>query len=154
DLALEPSLGCRAQCTLVRLDRELLHVVAAEVPFLGDHLGRTELADFLRAVPAHPAFTAAERIVEPELLARGHGRRDRDERHLLHATGDDDVTPTREHRLRGEVHRLLRGTALTIDGRARHVIRKPGREPAGARDVVGLAADRVDATEHDTLDRA
>ena len=38
-------------------------------------------------------------------------------------------------------------------GRAGHLLGQPGGEPAGARDVAGLRADRVDAAEDDVLDR-
>ena len=39
-------------------------------------------------------------------------------------------------------------------GGAGHVLGQAGGQPAGAGDVAGLAADGVDAAEHDVLDRA
>ena len=39
DLAVEATLGPGADGPLVALDRERLHVLAADVPLLGDHLG-------------------------------------------------------------------------------------------------------------------
>ena len=49
---------------------------------------------------------------------------------------------------------LLRRAALAVDGGAGHVLGQAGGQPAGAGDVAGLAADGVDAAEHDVLDRA
>ena len=153
DLGVEAALGAGPDGPLVGLDRERLHVVAGDVPLLGDHLGRAELADLLRAVAGHPALGARERVVEAELLADEHGRGDRDLRHLLDAAGDDDVHRPRQHRLGREVDGLLGRAALAVDGGAGHVLGQAGGEPAGAGDVAGLAADGVDAAEHDVLDR-
>ena len=111
-----------AERALVRLDRERLHVVARDVPLLGDHLGAAELRDLLRAVARFPARRARERVVEPVLLAREHRRADRDRAHVLHAARDDEVARARHHRLGGEVHRLLRRPALAVDRRARHFV--------------------------------
>ncbi len=60
---------------------------------------------------------------------------------------------TRQHRLRGEVHRLLRRAALTVDRRARHFVGHAGDEPTCPCDVARLRTDRVDASEHDVVDR-
>ena len=57
-------------------------------------------------------------------------------------------------RLGGEVHGLLGRAALAVDGRAGHVLGQAGGEPAGAGDVAGLGADRVDVAEDDVVDRA
>jgi hypothetical protein len=57
------------------------------------------------------------------------------------------------HRLCREVHGLLARPALPVDRRPRHLVGESGREPARARDVAGLWADRVDAAEHDVVDR-
>ena len=54
----------------MRLDRELLHVLAGDVPLLGDHLGAAELRDLLVAVARHPARRPGERVGEAELLGR------------------------------------------------------------------------------------
>ena len=153
DLGVEAPLGPGPDGPLVRLDRERLHVLAGDVPLLGDHLGRAELADLLRAVAGHPALGPRERVVEAELLADEHRRGDGDLRHLLDAPGDDDVHRPRQHGLGREVDGLLGGAALAVDGGARHVLGQAGREPAGAGDVAGLPADRVDVAEHDVLDR-
>ena len=113
-----------------------------------------ELADLLVAVAGDPAGGGAERVGEAELLADDHRRRDRDLRHVLHAAGDDEVLGAAHDALGGEVHGLLRRAALAVDGGAGHVLGEPGHEPRGAGDVAGLAADGVDAAEHDVLDGA
>src|SRR3546814_17262907 len=68
--------------------------------------------------PYATLFRSGEGIAEPQRLGGEHRRRDRDLRHGLHATGDHYILGAAHHRLRGEVHGLLRGTALAEIGRA------------------------------------
>ena len=75
---VEAALVDGAERALVALERERLHVVARDVPLLGDHLGAAELRHLLRAVARDPALRAGERIGEAERLAGDHRRRDRD----------------------------------------------------------------------------
>ena len=152
DLAGEPALGPGGDGPLVRPDRELLHRRAAERPLRRDHLGGAELRHLGVAVPCPPAGRAAERVGEAERLARRHGVRDRHRGHVLHPARDDDVGRACQHRLRREVHRLLRRAALPVHGGARHVVGQPGGEPRGAGDVAGLRPDGVDAAEDHVLD--
>ena len=91
DLALEAPLVDRADRALVALEREALHVLARDVPLLGDHLGAAELRHLLRAVARDPALRARERIREAERLRERHRRRDRDRAHVLHAARDDEI---------------------------------------------------------------
>ena len=79
------------------------------------------------AVARLPALRAGERVGEAERLAGEHRRADRDHAHVLHAAGDDEVVRAAHHRLRGEVHGLLRRAALAVDGGARHLVGEPGR---------------------------
>ena len=58
DLGLEAALGAGPDGPLVRLDGERLHVLAGDVPLLGDHLGAAELADLAVAVALHPALAS------------------------------------------------------------------------------------------------
>src|SRR3546814_571995 len=151
-LALEAALRPGPEGPLVALHRERLHLVAADGPALGDHLGAAELADLTVAVALHPARRAGERVVEAEVGREGHRRADGDHRHLLDATRHDDVVHARHHRLRREVDGLLGRPALPVDGGAGHVLGQAGGEPACAGDVAGLATDGVDAAEHHVLD--
>ena len=57
------------------------------------------------------------------------------------------------HALRGEVHRLLGGAALPVDGHARARARAARPPASGAGDVAGLRADRVAAAEDHVVDR-
>ena len=124
------------------------------LPLLGDHLGGAELRDLLRrrSAPAQP-FEPRERIGEAERLAR-RSSPSAIGIMLMFCTPPATTTSLRaaHHRLRGEVHGLLRRAALAVDRRARHLLGQAGREPAGAGDVAGLRADRVDAAEDDVLD--
>jgi len=154
DLGVEAARVPGPDRPLVALDGERFHLVAAALPFVGDHLRRAELADFLVPVALLPAGRAGEGVGVTELLADEHRRADGDRRHLLHAAGDDQVGRARHHRLGGEVHRLLGGAALAVDCRTGHVIGQTRGQPGGSGDVAGLPADRVDAPEDHVLDRA
>ncbi len=132
-------------------ERELLHLLAADVPLLGDHLRRAELRQRLGTVTLHPALGAGEGFVETEGLRGQHGGGDRDHAHVLDAASDDDVRRAAHDGLGGEVHGLLRGAALAVDGGAGNFLGQTGREPAGAGDVAGLGADGVDAAENNVL---
>ena len=56
------------------------------------------------------------------------------------------------HALGREVHRLLGGAALPVDGHAGHVVGQPGHQPGGAGDVAGLGADGVAAAHDHVVD--
>ena len=75
-------------------------------------------------------------------------------RHVLQAAGDDEVLGAGHDALRGEVHGLLRGAALPVDGHAGHVVGQPGDQPGGAGDVAGLRADGVAAAHDHVVDGA
>ena len=154
DLALEASLRDGGARAIVGGECELLHVLATDVPLLGDHLGRPELADLLVAVALLPTGRLGERSREAVLLADDHRGRDRDGAHVLDAAGDHEVLGAGHDALGREVHGLLRGPALTVDGHARHVVGQPGDQPGRAGDVAGLRPDRVAATEDHVVYRA
>jgi hypothetical protein len=80
-------------------------------------------------------------------------RGDRDHAHVLHAARYHQVSGAAEHRLGGEVHRLLRRAALPVHGDAGHRLGQARRQPGRAGDVTGPRADRVHAAEHDIVDR-
>src|SRR5205823_1697393 len=62
------------------------------------------------------------------------------------------VDDARAHHGGSEVGRLLRRTALTVDGRRRDFERQAGGEPRRARDVERLLADLADASTDDLSD--
>jgi len=53
---------------------------------------------------------------------------------------------------RGEVNRLLRGTALPVDRDACDRLRPSGREHSGPGDVVGLLTDLADTSPDHVID--
>ena len=132
-----------------------LHVLARDVPLLGDHLGAAELRDLLRAVARDPALGARERIREAERLARSV---------IADEIGIRLMFCTPPATTRSLVPLITACAAKCtaccdephwrsiVD--ARHVLGQARREPAGARDVAGLRADRVDAAEDHVLDGA
>ena len=121
-------------------------------PPLGDHLGRAELADLLVAVAGLPARRAGERrlvaVGWPASMAAEIGI------WLMFCT-----PPATTRSLvplmtawAAKWTACWTAAALAVDGGARHVLGQAGHQPAGAGDVAGLRADRVDAAEHDVVD--
>ena len=145
DLVLEVAGPDRLLRALVAGQRVLLHLLAGEVPLLGDHLGAAELRDLLVAVAVQPALRLVGRRGEAELLADDHRRADRDLAHVLHAARDDEVGGAGHDRLCAKGNGLLARSALPVDGDAGHLFGEARGEPRQPRDVAGLPADGVDA---------
>src|SRR3546814_15719993 len=72
--------------------------------------------------------------------------------HRFDTGGDDDVVRAGRDPLRREVHGLLAGTTLALDGRRRHVNRIAGGERRPAAGRVRLFADLADETDEDVVD--
>ena len=152
DLVVEVAAADRAEGALVAGQRVLLHLLAGQVPLLGDQLRAAELRDLLIAVAVQPLLGFVGRRGEAELLADDHRRRDRDLAHVLHAAGHDHVRGTRHDRLRAKGNGLLAGTALPVDGDAGNLFGIAGGQPREPGDVAGLPADRVDTAGDDVVD--
>ena len=152
---LEAALGARPQRALVRLDRERLHVVAGDVPLLGDHLGAAELRDLLVAVARLPARRPGERrLVNPNGSPASIADDDRDLAHVLHAAGDDEVAACPTSRACA-----AKCTACCDEPHCRSTV-VPGTssgKPATSQQVRAMSPAcgpmRVDAAEHDVVDR-
>src|SRR3546814_6054388 len=71
-------------------------------------------------------------------------RAHRNPAHRFDTGGDDDVVRAGRDPLRREVHGLLAGTTLALDGRRRHVNRIAGGERRHAARRVRLFADLAD----------
>ena len=71
---------------------------------------------------------------------------------VLDTGADDDVVHAGGDPRGAEVHGLLRRAALAIDCHAGDVIGQARDQPASARDVSSLAANRVDAAEYNVID--
>ena len=102
-----------------------------------------------RLSPPFAAARVGHAVLEPD----GRRRRDRHLAHHLDATGHDEVLNARHHRLRREVDGLLRGPALPVHRRARHVLGQPGRESGDPADVGRLRPHLPDTAPHDVVDR-
>jgi hypothetical protein len=87
------------------------------------------------------------------VLALGERSTHRDAGHHLDAGGDHDVVRAADHALRGEVRRLLRRPALTVDRGRRHCLGEAGREHCVATDVRRLLADLHDAAHDHVFDQ-
>ncbi len=81
-----------------------------------------------------------------------HAVAEGDVAHVLDAAADDDVVDAGGDERRGEVHGLLRGAALAVDGGGGRLDRKAGLEPGVAADVHALLAELLDAARDDVLD--
>ena len=125
-----------------------LHVLARDVPLLGDHLGAAELRDLLRAVARRPALRARR----TGCRSRAAGRASSPTR-----SGSCSCSGRRPPRRGREVPLITacaaKCTACCEEPHWRSIVtpgtcsREAGREPAGARDVARLGPDRVAAAE-------
>ena len=109
------------------------------------------MADFAVAVTSGPAGRTGERIVEPESLTSGHGRRNRNHAHVLHAASDNEVHGAAHDGLGREMDRLLSRTTLAVDGDAWDVLGESSGQPTCAGDTARLRSDRVDVAENDVV---
>ena len=73
--------------------------------------------------------------------------------HALDAGGDDHVHLAGHDGGGGEVDRLLRRSALAVDGGGRNAFRQLGGQHRAAGDVVGLLAGLTDAAHDHVLDQ-
>ncbi len=72
--------------------------------------------------------------------------------HDLGAAGDDEVVVVGRHPCGGEVDGLLGRPALAVDGRGRHGLREPGRDPPVAGEVRALLTHLAHAPADDVVD--
>ena len=141
DLLLEPALVDRARRAHVRLVRVPVEILAREIPFRRDLLGRDPLHDDVEALVHRVRHRAA---------VRTH----RNARHHLDAAGDDEVELARPHGGRRVEVRLHRRAALPVDGRPADRHRPAGGERDVAPDVPGLLLDLRDAAPLEVFDLA
>ena len=146
DLALEATLLGRPRGVLMRAQPDLVELRAGDLPLVGDHLGRDALRHEVVLLQQLGRPGRAD-VVDP-LEAHSH----RDVAHVLDAGSDGDVVHAGGDQRGGEVHGLLRGAALTIDGRGRRLDRKSGLEPGVAADVEHLLAVLLHAARDHVLD--
>ena len=147
DLVVEAALVAGDRGALLALGAERVEVVAGEAVLLGDHLG----ADALRG-QAGVGVAVELRLREREAHALDDRRAHRRAGHDLDAGGDDDVVRAGDDALRGEVHRLLAGAALAIDGGGGHRFGPAGGEDGVAADVERLLTDLHHATHDHVVD--
>ena len=143
DLAVEPALGPGLLGLSLRLEPELVDVLAGDAAPLGDPLGGGELVGQVD-VP---------RLGAP-LAVRAGVRAQPDAAHRLDAARDTDVDRAGRDQPGDEVVGLLAAAALAVDGGRTDLFWQTGGEPGRAGDVVGLLAELRDATADDLLDLA
>ena len=127
-----------------------VEVFTSEVPLLGDHLSTNALGHQTTTVSVTVHLGLRPR--KAHLAAHDRGAH----RHPCHAldTGrHDDVVLPGHDALRTEVHRLLRRTALTIDGGRRNRLGPPSREQGVTSNVEGLFPHLHNATGDDVVDQ-
>ena len=122
DLVLEGTALGRGDGALVTLVGILVELVLVQPVLLGDHLGAGELAELDVRITLFLARALGH--AKTVLGRQDNGEAHRHAGHALDAGGDDDVLRPAHHRLGGEMQRLLRGPALTVDARARHAFRQ------------------------------
>ena len=150
-LGIETALVDGLDRSAMALQRVDLHVLAADVPLLCDHLRAPELRHLLGAVTLNPALRSGEGIGVTQRLGRDQRSADGHHRHVLHASGDNHVVDSGLDRHCGEADRLLARSALPVDRHARHGFGQTRRQPARAGDITGVGADVVEVAEDHIL---
>src|SRR5262249_29274816 len=117
--------------------------LSLEAPLLGDQLG----GDALRHDVVTLRETRRQRSVAGATGVRAH----RHARHVLDATGDDDVVLAGHDALCREVGGLLAGAAHPIERGPAHIEGQAGDQRGIARNVEALLAELVDAAKNDVL---
>ncbi len=144
DLAVEAALGPGLLGLALRVEAELVDVLAGDAAALGDPLGGGELVGQVD-VPRRGPQDAA--------IGAGVGAQ-ADAAHRLDAAGDADVDGAGRDQAGDQVVGLLAAAALAVDGRRADVLGQAGGQPGDPGDVVGLLAGLRDAAADDLLDVA
>ena len=123
---------------------EAVHLLAPDVPAVGDLLGRQPLVDEVETVAHRRPVGVA---------GAGLGRRpDGDAAHGLDAPADGHLHGPGGHGLSREVDGLLGRSALTVHSGPGHGVGEAGGQRRVAADVHGLLPDRHGAAVDDVLD--
>src|SRR5207302_8192546 len=144
DLPVEAALRLGPRGTVLRLRGELVEVLPAQPPLVGDHLRGEALVDQVVLL----GQLGRERRPGAVHHRAAHG----DAAHALDAGGDGDVADARGDQVGGEVHSLLRGPALAIDGGSGNLDGIAREQHRLATDVDRLLAHLGDTAEDDVLD--
>ncbi len=139
DLAVEPALGPRLLGLALRVETELVDLLAGDAAALGDPLGGGELVGQVDV----PRLGTDDAAIGARIGA------ETDAAHRLDAAGDADVDGARRDQARDQPVGLLATAALAVDRHRADVLRKAGRQPAHPGDVVGLLAVLCDAAADD-----
>ena len=142
DLAVEPALGPRLLGLALRVEAELVDVLAGDAAALGDPLGGGELVGQVDV----PRLRPDDAAVGPGVGAEA------DAAHRLDAAGDADVDGARRDQARDQSVGLLAAAALAVDRHRADVVGQAGHQPAHPGDVVGLLAVLGDAAADDLFD--
>ena len=144
DLAVEAALGPGPLGLALRVETELVDLLASDAAALGDSLGGGELVGQVD-VPRRGPQDAAVRT--------GVGAQT-DAAHRLDAARDADVDGTGGDQPGDQSVGLLAAAALTVHRHGADMLGQPGDEPADPGDVVGLLAVLRHAAADDLLDVA
>ena len=146
-LGNKPAVGDGLGGVLVRPRGEKIHLLAAQLPPVGDQLGAFALV--------YKAVTIAQ-LGRPRIAVQFGdlaGRIDRDVAHVLHTTGDHDLVGAGGHQGRGHFYRGLRRAAATIQRRRGYLWRVARLEPGISGDVARLFTERGGAADHQIFDQ-
>ena len=141
DLAVEPAFGPRLGGLALRVEAELVDVLAGDATALGDALGGGEL---VRQVDV-PGRGAEDAAVRARIGAKS------DATHGLDAACDADVDGARRDEASDEPVGLLAAATLAVHRHRADVFWQASDEPAHPGDVVGLFAELGDAPADDLL---
>ena len=144
DLTVEAALGPGLLGLALRVEPELVDLLAGDAAALGDPLGGGELVGQVDVPRRGPQDAAVRTGVGAQA----------DAAHRLDAARDADIDGTRGDQAGDEAVGLLAATALAVHGHRAHVLGQPGDEPPDAGDVVGLLAVLRHAAADDLFDVA
>ncbi len=131
--------------------RELVELIAVEAMLARQHLGAHELAELDVRITGF--LTRALRLAQPGLREQRAGRAHRHAGHRFDAGGDHHVLRARQHRLGGELDRLLRRSALAVDGDGGDAFRQLRRQHRATPDLEALLAALADTAHDDVVNR-
>ena len=142
DLAIETTLFPSSNGFFLAGETEGIGILASDLIFLRNHGCTLKLTG--RLIVLHVALAHGH--------TAGHIRSQRNHRHHFHTTGHHNIFHARANHGRCERRRLLAGSALRINRRRSHFLRKTLRKPGDPGDIERLLIDLGHTPANDLTD--
>ncbi len=148
DLVLEAAALLRRLGLLLRADRELVLLLAGDLPLLGDVLGGVAHVVAVEGVPQAVLDHGIDEFERAHLLAVAQMRGVRRHAHGFLTAGDDDVGISVQDRLIAERDRAQTGAAELVHAPRRDLDRNARRDRSLSRGILSLPGSQ-DLTQDD-----